>query len=721
MASLLNGTVTPHRSAFDPPPPALLGPDGKPLRGRDLDERAIGLALPHAMTFIARQTGGFGTYWHDRFDECLRFNRAYADTMRNDGWLSALLQERMLAVYALRHSWHLEIPNEKDRFQVRVRDAVTAILRGIVPLGRIMLSSLDAMWFGKQGIQFQWGWIKSPDPEKKKALSVLDWIPIQGDKIGHQFLDPDTGHYVEQPYILVDAAYANQLERKGAKIIVTTLGQALVLQGNWRERFQIHRHLVEDSDWFYSDRAEAIHGIGIRSKIFWANWLKWEWLANITDFFDRVGLGITVWRYPQGNDAALQAIKQAANDQSQRAHIFVPVAEGTEKHQAGIERIEVSTTGSSFLREMIEYIDKIIERYVVGQEASSKSSSQGMGNEASSDFQRDTKRNITLFDADMLAETLTGSAREPGLVNTILKYSYPEADFPLVWRFDQESGESEKKLTSIKTVVDMGVKVKADEARKAAGLSKPIDGDEVIQPPQMPGMPAGTPPGAASAQSDIAQPGEGGVTQSGGEQPSGSDNGSDQDTTWLKANTGVSPQTGQPLSDSRYVNPATGTVKHFPQAPGEGENGKPVAGKRVQTTSEPKEKALDSKSPNVPEPAKTAENTPATPPDEPVVPDEEGHDGKLDRNVFQYTDSASMPGQSCAHCRFFDSQASQCKLYEQLNAAFPEKFALNTEVRPSGWCDQWQAAKTQPQQGGSNARPEPSGESRDSPENENAG
>src|SRR5690348_3769924 len=107
MAALLNGTPTPFHSAADPAPPALLGPDGKPLRGRDLDERAIGLALPHALTFIARQTGGFGSYWHDRFDECLRFNRAYADTMRNDGWLSALLQERMLAVYALRHSWHL--------------------------------------------------------------------------------------------------------------------------------------------------------------------------------------------------------------------------------------------------------------------------------------------------------------------------------------------------------------------------------------------------------------------------------------------------------------------------------------------------------------------------------------------------------------------------------------------------------------------------------------
>ena len=730
-----NGPVTPHDPFQDVMGsknfPQLVGPDGQPLRGKDKDERAVGLAFPHVMGFIARMTGGWGSYWHGRYDQCLKFNREYSSTMRNDGFLSALLWERMMAVYALRHSWHLEIPNENDPFQVRVRDALTAIIRGIVPLGRIFYCLLDAIWFGRQGAQIQWGWTKSPDPQKEKALTVLDWQPLQGDKIGHQFIDIETQHYVEQPYVLVDGGRVGWLKDHGAKLITTTIGWAMVLQGQWRERFIIHKHLVEDADYFKPEAADAVHGVGVRSKIFWANWLKWEWLANITDFFDRVGLGITVWRYPQGNNQALDAIKQAANDQSQRAHIFVPVAEGTEQHQSGIERIEVPQSGADFLRTMIDYIDGIIERYIVGQQASSRSGSSGLGNESASDFQKDTKRNIAIYDADMLAETLTGSAREPGLVNTILKYTYPEADFPVTWRFDQESVESEKKLTSGKTLVDMGVKVKADELRKAGGFSKPIDGDEVAQPPQMPGMPVGTPPGAngasgTTASSGIAQPGEGGLMQQPPQQPQpgmggapdtpapgGGGNTEDIEKpagkggpVYLKANTGVSTETGRPLSDSRYVNSETGTVKHFPQAPGEGENGKPVAGQRVVTSEgqNSSQQPIDKNSPTAPsgeghspmmppnQKSATANVTPeqkSLPQETPKIPNEQTGEQKVGREAFQYTDHASMSNQTCAACRFFDNQKSQCHLYEQLNAAYPERFSLAIQVQPTGWCSEW--------------------------------
>lgn len=629
-----NGVVTPHSNGV--PLPVLLGPDGQPLRGRDKDTRASGLSLPHSLTFIARQSGGMGTYWHDRFDECLRFNREYAENMRNDGFLNGLLQERMLAVYSLRHSWHLEIPNEKDPFQVRVRDAVTAVVKGIPFLGRMMWSWLESIWFGKYAAQVQWGWRKSPDPQRQKALTVLDWVPVQGDKIGHQFFDQKTGRYVEQPYVLIDAAYSDWLQkRENARIITTTLGQALVLQGNWRERFIIHKHLVEDSDWFHSDKAEAIHGVGVRSKIFWSYWLRMEWLANVTDFFDRVGLGVTVWKYPQGNQQALTAVQKAANEQQNRAHIFVPIAPDSGKDQSGIERIEVPTSGADFLQNLIEYLDGIIERYVVGQEASSKGVSAGMGNEATADFQEETKRKITLLDADFLAETITGSPREPGLIDTIVRYSYPEADFPVHFCFDLESGESEKKLTAIKTVVDLGVNVKASEVRRAAGLSKPIDGDEVVQGQQqgaMPGMP-GMPGAAPAGPGGIPQPGEGGgnsqqtspeaTTGAGGEEATSTTTPMQGETpggttesppggfldslrysrpvAWEKAG-GVSPQTGLPYKtngDTERWESANGTVKHFPVGRGPGDRqpeaksaipqqgGKPQESDPPPTPSEP--------------------------------------------------------------------------------------------------------------------------------------
>ena len=136
--------------------------------------------------------------------------------------------------------------------------------------------------------------------------------------------------------------------------------------------------------------------------------------------------------------------------------------------------------------------------------------------------------------------------------------------------------------------------------------------------------------------------------------------------TYLKANTGVSAETGRPLSDSRYINAETGKVKHFPQAPGEGENGKPISGKRIANENGNRE-ALDVNS-DVAQPR--AE--------------------KMGREVFQYTDRAKNHAEQCEKCRFFDGQ-STCKLYEQFNEAMPEQFALDVNVKPTGWCDQFEA------------------------------
>ena len=161
-----------------------------------------------------------------------------------------------------------------------------------------------------------------------------------------------------------------------------------------------------------------------------------------------------------------------------------------------MERIEVPTAGCDALMRIIEYFDQQMERYIVGQEGSaSATSSSGHSNHASAEFMASTKQQITKQDAAWLGCSLTGTDNEPSLVNTMLKYTYPEADFPVWWKFDVESTESQERVTGIKTLVDMGIKVKAQDARDAVGVSKPADGEEVIQPPQQPGAPGAAPPG----------------------------------------------------------------------------------------------------------------------------------------------------------------------------------------------------------------------------------
>src|SRR4029077_19258271 len=79
-----------------------------------------GLALPTGFQFVARVGGGNYTFWHDRWDEAMAKSREDAIDMLNDPWLRALLQERMLAASSLKH--HREVPDEKDPWQLHVRD-----------------------------------------------------------------------------------------------------------------------------------------------------------------------------------------------------------------------------------------------------------------------------------------------------------------------------------------------------------------------------------------------------------------------------------------------------------------------------------------------------------------------------------------------------------------------------------------------------------------------
>lgn len=523
--------------------PVLLDQYGRPFpRGTrpDGSARVGGIALPHAFTLLARYEGADHTYLHARYDEALRKGREDAEVMRRDAYLMALLQERQLAVSGL--NWHLEVPDDKDRYQARVRDGMRRVVGGIPQLRRIIHWLTEAVWYGRYGVQLSWKWStfmdrpgrkeqpgqqqqqqqqpggmmpgmppgmppppgggddddKRPRGRPRRCLTVAQCWPVNGDKIGYQ--------HDHTPYVLVAPDAATRLPH--AELLSTTIGgTGLALRGSWRERFLIHKHLMEDVDFFDGEQADAVHGVGIRSKLFWLNWLKLEWLANVTDFFDRVGLGMTIWKYPAGNDAARKEALTAAQNQSARAHVLVPVwGEAGKEALTGVDRLDVPTAGSEGLIKLIEYVDRQLERYVVGQQGSSRANPSGIGNEAATTFMQETKVQITKHDAAMMAVTLTGSAEEPGLLSTIQKWTFPEADFPVRWVFDVERTQNEGTLNSIRTLVDLGLEVKADEVRSAAGLSKPAEGDEVVKGPI--GGPGGAPGGGMPPPGGGGMPGQ---------------------------------------------------------------------------------------------------------------------------------------------------------------------------------------------------------------------
>lgn len=520
------------QNGYTHPRAVLLDQYGRPFDSSQRHDGAArggvgGLAVPNVFTLLARFQGADNTYLHGQYDEAIRHSLEDARVMRRDAYLMALLQERQLAVSGL--GWHLEVPDEKDPEQARVRDGMQRIVAGIPSLRRIIYTLTEAIWYGRHAVQLSWKWAEFMDrPGKRdtksqgqiqaamlggrgaaepqdrprgrprRCLTVDQAFPLNGDKIGYQ--------HDHTPYVLVSPGCAEGAFPNGELITTTAGGRGLALRGTWRERFLIHKHLMEDADFYEGEAGGGVHGVGVRSKLFWLNFLKLEWLANVTNFFDRIGLGMTLWKYPAGNPAAKSEAMDAARSLSGRAHLLVPVwGEGGKEALTGVDRLEIPTAGSEGLVKLIDYVDRQIERYVVGQTGSSRPGAAGIGNAAATVFMQDTKAAITKYDAQMLGVTLTGDERDPGLLSVIQKWTFPEARFPVRWVFDVEKTQNESTLNNVRALVEMGLDVKADDVRSAAGLGKPAEGDEVVKA-QVPGpMQPGAQPAAPEGGGDFLE------------------------------------------------------------------------------------------------------------------------------------------------------------------------------------------------------------------------
>lgn len=504
--------------------PQILGADGKPLSPER--EGYGGYALPPAWAYQSLYQGADKTHLHDRWDEAVKHSRADALVMMHDPFLMGLLQERKLSVASLK--WHLEVPDEHDPEQAEVADTLTQSVRATPHLQNLLMSLLDALWWGRAGVQVQWGWrdvsVKKAGPaspfarpapgkppagsspdglpsdpqgtgdslppaaapvQKRRALVVRQHTPVHGDKIGHRFDGT--------PYVLVNAAHSSQLPR--ADVVLTTAGRGLLLSGSWRERFLLHRHVAEDTDFFLeADQSEALYGRGLRHVIFWLNFLRLEYEEWATTYMERVGLGLTLWLYDASNPQALAEAQQSAKDNSRKSNLFVPVWPGRSgQMQGGVERVETPTAGVEALRSMIERIEEKIERFVVGQTLSSDTEGSGLGGTGVADLHAATKHKITSFDANNLADSLTQD-----WVRVALRWTYADRpdlwDLPVRWVFDLDSVDPAKQLEAVATAAGLGVTFKAQEVRGLTGLSDPADGDEVVGGKQAP-APGDGPPG----------------------------------------------------------------------------------------------------------------------------------------------------------------------------------------------------------------------------------
>lgn len=451
-------------------------------------ERVDRFPIPQVLTFQAMLGISWKSYWMGRHDEALRQDPGFARAMRHDLFNMGLMQERALGVASLK--WHLEVDNERDPTEKLVKDHMTKVVRRTWRRQELVRNLLEAVWFGRYGAQLQ---CKFDFIDGRKSLVIAKHRAINGDKINH--LWDGTPHVQIMPI-------ADQYLPKGVEVMQTSAhfynsGRAVVLRGEFRENFIIHRHLAMDEDFVDYERAACINGAGVRDVIHWFEWLKMEWLSNVTDWAERAGLGVRLWYYPLGNNAAKAKAEANAADNTRKVNIIVPYDPEQRSPHPAMEYQDVATGGPELLLKLIQYIDEAKQRYVIGQSLSSGTEGSGLGGTGVASMHANTKQKIVAYDAQNLAETLTCDQ-----LDVSRKYTFPElpSDMPCRLVFDVDDPESEKKLNAVKVFTEMGGTVIANEARALTGLSDPQEGDDVIGGQQaMPGAGAPGVPGQPGA------------------------------------------------------------------------------------------------------------------------------------------------------------------------------------------------------------------------------
>lgn len=486
----------------------ILGADGQPLNSSQAWEKRTQeygeFAVPHVVTFSSLLGRAWRTYRINRADEAMKHGREEALAMKRDAYLQGLLQERKLAV--ANRPWRIEVDNERDPRQKQVKEGITRVIKDTWRLNRLRYYLHEGIWYGRYGSQlvYEFADIPLPNPSggghpyKQRALRVKMHQPVNGDKIDFK--------WDGTPLMLVHGSEGTQLP--GTRTVITDKGRAVLLEGNLRQRFIVHSHEAVDADFFDADSASAVWGIGIRSTLFWLNWLRQEWLANIADWCERTGLGLRLWYYQGGNDKSKTAVTEAARAQSDKTNILIPrFATGGGQALEGVDYVDTASAGADLLLRLQQHVEEHIERYVIGQTLSSSSEGSGLGGSGVSDFHADTKSNITKFDAGNETDTMTAD-----LVPILTQHTYPWADFPVRYVVDVDDSNKKERMDAVRTAfVELGVDFVEDHVRALTGMDAPQEGEKTLRMAQaeMQAMQPKPTMGPDGEEGEVGEPGDG--------------------------------------------------------------------------------------------------------------------------------------------------------------------------------------------------------------------
>jgi len=404
-------------------------------------------------------------------------SRDNARSMWNNLVIREALQSRLWA--AAEQSGHVEPEDPKDKRQLKVASEIQKVIDNIPNLLKLKYSLLKSRWFGCYGAMLKYRW-------KAHRLAVADWSPVHGDSIlfaqdnddiavyttigGGVGVKPVTSEagYIGRAHVIEDD---RQIEFDDRGLPYQRIGT------HERDAFLLMAYDPDPTDFLEIRRSGAVKGLGIRSTVYPTWYAAQEVLGNLMDWLERIGTGLTIYKFLRGNEASYNAAKELAESQSNQAVMLIPVDPemNSGRPVEGVERIEPSAVGLDNMLKVVEDLfNSQIRRFIVGQDSTSRPVSSGL-NSNLADIHENTFSRIVAFDCQDLAQCLTHQ-----LVRVLHKWNHPDdLDFTCKYVIDYDSSDVDKQMQAIKTAWEMGVGFDADEVRSLTGMSKP-DLDAVV-------------------------------------------------------------------------------------------------------------------------------------------------------------------------------------------------------------------------------------------------
>lgn len=435
--------------------------------------------LPHTATFAGLVSSPSQTYRIS--DEALKNSRDNAYLMEFDIGILECTQARNRSVALL--NWHIEPEDASSTEQKDLCDDLAKILKRTPRFMQLRETLGKAVWNGRYATALRYGW---QEFNSRMLVAPTEWKPVHGDKLVFRM---DSGRDDIDPNQVGIRIGMSGSSIKGIKsrwdVETTDQGLAYFLSPWERHLIAIHKHQLEDGHYEVLQDAGRIHGVGIRSQIYWEWFQKQEVLRWLMEYLERSAFGVEVWYYPQSNPAAKAAMEAAAKARigSFRNVLLFPYLGDEQGHnQYSIDHLETGMAGVEALVNLLDkYFGHRIKRLIIGQTLTSESEGGGLGSDGIAQVHLETFKDIVRYDATNLEETITTE-----ILNHVKRWNYKRANhFNCRFVIETENIESNERLTQAKMAWEMGARISEKQVLEAIDLTVPGPDDRTLMNPQI--------------------------------------------------------------------------------------------------------------------------------------------------------------------------------------------------------------------------------------------